>query len=237
MPRPQKEYTVSEPFKPSKKPEEAEEDWLVTFADMATLLLCFFIILFAVSHLEPTERSAFSAALERQGFQTSASTSDDPYEQLVEETLELNDGAFEQILFVTQKNKKVQIELASSAFFASGTAQFKQAALEPLAAIAEKLLPFLQDDIRVNIEGHTDDVPIATTQFPSNWELSAARASNVVRYLIAQGMPADRLSATGFSDTQPKAENRDLTGAPIPENQELNRRVIITLERMGRRFK
>lgn len=231
------EHSISEPFKPAKKPEEAEEDWLVTFADMATLLLCFFIILFAVSHLEPTEQSLFSASLKEQGFETSASTSADPYEQLVNETMELNDGQFEQILFVTQKNRKVQIELASSAFFASGSSQFRAEALEPLAAIVAKLMPFLQDDIRINVEGHTDDVPIATEKYPSNWELSSSRASNVVRYLIAQGMPADRLSATGFADTVPKAENRDITGNPIAANRELNRRVIITLERMGRKFR
>jgi chemotaxis protein MotB len=228
--------SVSEPFKPVKRRGDAEEDWLITFADVSTLLLCFFIILFAVSHLEPTQRSAFSAALEAQGFQASASTSDDPYEQLVKETLELNHGQFEQVLFVTQKSRKLHIELAASAFFASGSAKFKPSALKPLAAIAEKLLPFLQDDVQLTVEGHTDDVPIATAQYPSNWELSSARASNVVRYLITQGMPANRLAAAGFADTQPKAENLDITGNPIAANRELNRRVVITLERRGKMY-
>lgn len=240
MPKPQPQpetAPVSQPFKAVKRQGEPEEDWLVTFADMATLLLCFFIILFAVSQSDPESQKQLSQVLADAGFETSASTSEDPYEQLVKETQELNEGKFEQILFVTQKNRKLRLELASSAFFASGSAQFKQEALEPLAAIAEKLLPFLQDDIRIRIEGHTDDVPIATNQFPSNWELSSARASNVVRYLIAQGMPAERMAAVGFAETQPKAENTDITGSPIAANRELNRRVVIELERMGRKFR
>jgi chemotaxis protein MotB len=70
-------------------------------------------------------------------------------------------------------------------------------------------------------------VPISTAQFPSNWELSAGRASPVVRFLISRGVSPDRMTAIGFADTKPETANRDELGMPIKENQETNRRIVI----------
>jgi chemotaxis protein MotB len=81
----------------------------------------------------------------------------------------------------------------------------------------------------VDVEGHTDDVPIHTPQFPSNWELSTLRATGVVRYLIKIGLEPDRLKAAGYADVNPKVPNLDLFGAPIPENRAKNRRIVIRL--------
>jgi chemotaxis protein MotB len=87
-------------------------------------------------------------------------------------------------------------------------------------------------DYMITVEGHTDDMPIGTGQFPSNWELSTARASAVVRYLINNGIPAAKLRAVGYAQVMPKVPNRDVTGRPIPENQAQNRRVVIKLEKI-----
>ena len=76
------------------------------------------------------------------------------------------------------------------------------------------------------------DAPISTAQFPSNWELSTARASAVVHYFLDQGIPAQELRAAGYADTFPKAPNRDAAGHPLPENQAQNRRVVIALEKI-----
>jgi len=73
------------------------------------------------------------------------------------------------------------------------------------------------------VEGHTDDLPIHTQRFPSNWELSAARAASVVRFFIQQGIPKERLQAVGLADTQPRAPNTS------PEDRAKNRRVVIQL--------
>jgi chemotaxis protein MotB len=83
----------------------------------------------------------------------------------------------------------------------------------------------------VDVEGHTDDDLISTAQFHSNWELSAARATNVVKFLISRGVDRVRLRAIGYADTQPKVLNRDEEGNPIKENQIENRRVVIRTER------
>ena len=80
----------------------------------------------------------------------------------------------------------------------------------------------------VAIEGHTDDIPISSDEFPSNWELSTARASRVVRYLIDKGVSSEKLFAAGYADTKSKAPNLNEFGEPIPENRAENRRVEIT---------
>ena len=88
----------------------------------------------------------------------------------------------------------------------------------------DKLVPLLaRGGHTITVEGHTDNVPISTPQFPSNWELSAARASTVVRHLIARGIPADRLSAVGYADTRPLAANDTEAG------RAKNRRVSIII--------
>jgi chemotaxis protein MotB len=81
----------------------------------------------------------------------------------------------------------------------------------------------------IDVEGHTDDVPIRTARFPSNWELSASRASSVVRYFIEQGIKPSRLKAAGYADTKPKLPNKDIFDEGIPENREKNRRVSLRL--------
>ena len=123
-------------------------------------------------------------------------------------------------------------QLSSAAFFASATATLS----DPGQSILGNLLGRLQSPAfaayRITVEGHTDDAPISSAQFPSNWELSAARAAAVVRFFVEHGVAADRLRAAGYADTRPLAPNRDDAGNPIPENQAKNRRVAIELEKI-----
>ncbi len=132
-----------------------------------------------------------------------------------------------------QKGDRITIfQFSSAAFFASAAATLSESG----RSILENLLDRMQSPAfaayRITVEGHTDDQPISTSQFPSNWELSAARAAAVVRFFVEHGIPADRLRATGFAETRPLAPNRDAAGTPIPENQAKNRRVVIELEKI-----
>ena len=113
----------------------------------------------------------------------------------------------------------VVIELASSAFYKAGSADIRDEALLVLEKIAQSLMAPRYRNFMLEIEGHTDDDPIHTATFPSNWELSAGRATRVVRYLIEQGMDSERLKAAGFGASRPKVANRTADGAPIRENQ------------------
>jgi chemotaxis protein MotB len=132
-----------------------------------------------------------------------------------------------------QKGDRITIfQFSSAAFFASAAATLSDSG----RSILENLLDRMQSPAfaayRITVEGHTDDEPISTSQFPSNWELSAARAAAVVRFFVEHKIPADRLRATGYAETRPLAPNRDAAGTPIPENQAQNRRVVIELEKI-----
>jgi len=113
------------------------------------------------------------------------------------------------------------VSLKEAGFFDSGQAQIKQNAHELLNTIAEVMTQYNNP---LRIEGHTDNVPISTAQFPSNWELSTARATNVLKYLLKYyDAEPEKISATGYGEFRPVAENT------TPENRAKNRRVDIVL--------
>jgi chemotaxis protein MotB len=139
----------------------------------------------------------------------------------------------DQAVEIEADDKGIVIELASSAFYKPGSADFRDEALPVLLSMVQLLdAPRFKAYI-IEVEGHTDDDPIRTVRYPSNWELSAGRAIGVVRYFIEQGMFPKRLKAVGFADSRPKVPNRKKDGTPIPANQAENRRVIIRVYPMS----
>ena len=125
-----------------------------------------------------------------------------------------------------ETSRGVTIEINDSILFPAGQAKLQPASISAMLAIARVLG---ESDFPITIEGHTDNVPIKSLQFPSNWELSVARATNLVKYLIGKGIGADRLKAAGYADTKPKLPNVDGQGNPIPGNQALNRRIVVRI--------
>lgn len=216
-------------LKPRKQREETDtEDWLMTFADTVTLLMAFFVILFTLSEPVPEKFKRLSEQLTLEGF-SKVDNETESKELKQELQLMLEDSGFDQFATVKDTPHFVELELGSTSFFEPGSARFSKKGLPVLERMAENLKRFEKSNTRIEIEGHTDDTPIATAQFPSNWELSAARASNLTRFLIAKGMPAGKLSIRAYAETRPKAANRDAAGNPIVANQELNRRVVVKI--------
>jgi chemotaxis protein MotB len=121
---------------------------------------------------------------------------------------------------VSQTSRGVVLDINASALFAQGEATLAAAAQKTLADVAKVMV---DGDQAIEVEGHTDNVPISTPQFPSNWELSSARASSVVRLFIGQGVAAKRLTAVGSADNHP------VLGNDTPEGRARNRRVTITV--------
>ena len=122
----------------------------------------------------------------------------------------------------------------SEVLFGKGTAALSptgQLEIAKLALAMQQLVREIPEDLNwvLQVDGHTDDDPINTPQFPSNWELSTARATGVVRFLIEADVQPERLKASGYADVKPKLPNRDLFGEPIPENCKKNRRISIRL--------
>jgi chemotaxis protein MotB len=122
---------------------------------------------------------------------------------------------------VTEGALGITIDINANVLFAPGDARLGPEAVRALLAVAQILAP---TDFPITVEGHTDNTPINTAQFPSNWELSGVRASSVVRLFIDAGVDPRRLTATGFADQRPVADNS------TAEGKARNRRVAITIE-------
>ena len=213
-----------------KREEPEDEGWLITFADMSVLLMCFFVLLFSLSAPDKNQFKVVAEALRAEGFYNDAIPTDDPYEKIKKQmSLSLGASGFDKFIAASETPKGIDVELSSGAFFVPGSAKFTADALPMLEMVAKQIVPAAKSDISIEVEGHTDDSPVASEMYPSNWELSAARAANVTRYLISKNFPAEKLKVIGRGATEPKAPNRDAAGNAIPANQDLNRRVVIHL--------
>lgn len=122
---------------------------------------------------------------------------------------------------ITEGALAVTVDINASVLFAPGDARLDFGAVQALTAVARILAP---TDFPVTVEGHTDNTPISTPIFPSNWELSGMRASTVVRLFVDQGVDPRRLTATGYADQRPVDDNATIEG------RSRNRRVAITIE-------
>lgn len=228
--------------------DHSVDDWLMTYADMITLLLCFFAIFLSVSvpkdeQMEKAKEKVleqFASPETIPGKTTPQYSAFDgreketpmPYKNLpsIVDRFEMPE---EMPAEKPEGDRLLTLDIPSAAFFAIGTASLSPEGYTLLEDIIRKNLTTEDHkDYLITVEGHTDDSPISTAQFPSNWELSTARAAAVVRFFIEHGIPAARLRAAGYADARPKVPNRDTEGKPIPDNQAQNRRVVIRLEKV-----
>lgn len=238
-----------------RRAAEEQEGWQLTLADMMTLLLTFFVILVSISvvDMERYEEVAesFKEGLARKPVRQIGK--ERPREELPEPEPVFRTQSFEQAareeggkpldtvyedlaarfageshsVALERRPHGVAVNLRGSVLFDLGTADLTPKARTILAEVGAVLwgLPY-----RFVIEGHSDNLPISNDRFPSNWELSAARASSVARFLMERGFPPERFTVVGRADTQPMAPNADEADRPIPLNQLLNRRVMILVE-------
>ena len=218
----------------AKKPAECEEvpdeSWMATFADAITLLMAFFVMLLTFVEYDVP---AFDEAAEAISDRVGGGGPPSPKKLL---KMELEDAVYEmqadQAVSINRDSKGLVIELSGGAFFYPGTANLREEALPVLQRMGETLAAPDYSCFNIEIEGHTDDVPIQTVNFPSNWELSSGRSARVVRFFIEQNLEPFRFHSMGFAHTKPKVPNRDADGNPLPENQETNRRIQMRVELM-----
>ena len=206
-----------------------DEDWMTTYADAITLLMAFFVMLVSFSKVDlPAFEEAMAGIKDKLG-------SDQAPERPMFKLMRNLNNILEQVQIDQDEvqtrfdDTGVVIDFESGSFFAPGSADLLPKAEKVLLEIAYELGQPPYDLYYVDVEGHTDDVPIHTPRFPSNWELSTARATGVVRFLISADVQPERLKASGYADVKPKFPNRDLFGKPIPENRKKNRRISIRL--------
>jgi len=128
-------------------------------------------------------------------------------------------------------SEAILIEFSGTMLYDTGSAVLRKKALPVIDEVTESLLEITDADYDVVIEGHTDDVPIGLSVFPSNWELSSARATSIVRRMLQKGVSQGAVSASAFADTRPLVPNVDENGNGLPENRARNRRVVIRINR------
>lgn len=230
---------------------ENHERWLVSYADFITLLFAFFVVMYSISSLNEGKYKILSDSLvgvfnqpdravkpipigeeqprtshEDLSASDAAQAGDTPVDPL-DSIVRSMRAAFADLigsnqLTVRGNEQWVEIELNSSLLFPSGDALPNDLAFGILDKVAGILAPF---DNPIHVEGFTDNLPISTDKYPTNWELSAARAGSVVRMLAAGGVDASRLAAVGYGEFQPIADNS------TAEGRARNRRVILVISR------
>ena len=218
-----------------KKHEEPEDEgWLMTYADAITQLMCFFLLLLSVSQPIQSKFEEAKKGMKEEFSGKEQENKKEPFIQMEENLTAIIDrNKMNMEMGVGKTDKGVQLELANAAFFKPGSAEFTPDAEAVLEEIVKAVVNFALDfsDYQIAVEGHTDDTQVSNATYPSNWELSAARASSVVRFFQDKGVDADRLIAIGMGSAYPKVPNVDEFKNVIPENQEANRRVVVKIER------
>lgn len=223
--------------------------WLTTFNDLITLLMVFFVLLFTMGSTDKDLMKAVQNALQSglgalsagakvsvalngsqrlpplgdpltQGQGETAPRGDSPADSLAEALGELN---AEPGISVKYENAEIRISFEDALLFDLGKADINSSGL----ALLDNMAALIQtNSSAVRVEGHTDNIPIHTQRFPSNWDLSTARAISVVKYFIHIGnINPLRLSAVGYGQTRPLVPNDS------PAKRARNRRVEIVLER------
>jgi chemotaxis protein MotB len=206
------------------------ENWLVTYGDMMSLLLTFFILLFSMSEINQEKFEEVAAAINKQVVKKEQKL---PFQEMKQQ--------LDSLIFERKLEKDVQVELdplgiriqlASSSLYESGSAEIKDDIKPVLGEVVQSIKGLTFKNYLVEVEGHTDDNPIGrNSRYDSNWELSAHRATNVVRLFVALGLDASKMKASGFGESRPVKPNRDASGKAIPENQAANRRVVVYIRR------
>ena len=236
---------------PTDSSGPSRDRWLVSYADFVTLLLAFFVTIYAISQMDNNKLIQAQDSIQRAlnapvflggfpvepgigvhttpgirgdlpaaGLRASPETQIEEVSRLVQDSLQ--DTANFQDIRMMITGRGLVIHLPEFLFFATGEAQIRPEAeplLDHLAAILKKI------PNHVVVEGHTDDRPINTAQFPSNWELSVHRATNILRYLVEKDhLDPARFAAAGYGEYAPLASNDSEAG------RRLNRRVDIVIK-------
>jgi chemotaxis protein MotB len=224
-----------------KEEHENHERWLVSYADFITLLFAFFVVMYAISSVNEGKYRVLSNSLGAafSGLKPQAPVLKDPVESkrtviplplplqsrtkdaaIKREKARMTNIARDLLkamaplisqgkVRVTQTNRGVSVEINASVLFAPGEAKLSEQSEKALRAVAQVLT---RVDNSIQVEGHTDNVPISTSMFPSNWELSAVRASSVVRLFLDSGIDEKRMVAMGHAANEPVASNDTAEG-------------------------
>lgn len=230
-------------IKRKEKSHNNNDRWLLTYVDLITLLMIFFVVMYAMSNVDAEKYRQLSASLgtafvsDAQEINKNAgieSTNKQEQEALDERTIDpelvdaarklklmLKENGLDQDVSVDIRERGVVVGLTNTVLFEPGSTDIRSESREMLVEIG-KIVAKLDNYIRV--EGNTDDVPMNSERFPSNWELSVIRATEVLKLMVSQsGVDPEKVSAVGYGEYRPTNPN---TSA---ENRAKNRKVDIVI--------
>lgn len=227
-----------------KEPKKASQEWLTTYGDMITLMLCFFVMLYNPTDADPVQMAMMTASLQTDSVSGGMSATSGRLADLgnsinslpsLEKGKNLGTAKKKAVslfapdrkstrITITSDERGLVITLAADAFFAENSAELNiEETRDTLLRISQFLsMPELAQR-KFRIEGHTDSTTADSTKWPSNWELSTARAMNVLHYLSDFGINESQFSVAGYADNQPRHSN------DTPDGRAYNRRVDIII--------
>jgi chemotaxis protein MotB len=206
--------------------QEEGEQWLISYADLMTLLVGFFVILLSFSTVDDEKMGELRKAISQEFGGSYEIPFGDLADRIREAMTKMGQGTE---FTIKTTDRGVEISFQGTVFFNTGSADMKPEAHD----LIQKIIPIVKaeaGDFEVIVEGHTDDVPISNgNHFRNNWELSSIRACRVIDAFENNGFKKSALTALGYGETRPIVPNRDADGTSIPANQSQNRRVVIKL--------
>jgi chemotaxis protein MotB len=209
--------------------------WFITYLDIITILLIFFVMLLANSSLDvrqimmdeiPVTKDANALVVsekEEQGVVFPVKALNERLLMLFNE--EINNRNVELLL----GEYETRLVFTGSSFYDLGEAELLPVGKEIIIRFVNALSKLENQDFKIDVEGHTDSAPIKTLRFRDNWELSSARAAGVVKFFLKEGIPSQKLKASGYADAFMVEPDVDAAGNFIPEKQNRNRRIVIRL--------
>lgn len=209
----------------NKNPKKSEALWLMSFSDMSLVLLCFFVLM--ISTMKPNKEKfkhiKEGIITEKEIKKTDSIKS---IAKQIKKIIKKKD--LEKAASVTHDSDGLHIEFKDGLMFNAGSSGLKKQSLATVREVM-KVIAKINSDYKINIEGHTDDVPFRGSQF-HNWELSADRGFSIMKEFQQLGVADERLSVTAFAHTKPKVPYLGLKGGPLKQARASNRRVVILLE-------
>lgn len=207
------------------KSEDSDSIWLISYADMMTLLMGFFALLLSMSKVDSDK----AERIIEESTKYFGGEYQVPHEGLKNELQKVIDAQkLGHLVRIEAVARGVIMTFRGALFFDSGSVAVRPEAQDLLGRLA----PIIQGNAKgyhITIEGHTDNVPISGGLIESNWELSGLRASTVARMFEQRGFVREQMVITGYADTQPLVPNNDPQGQPLEDNRAQNRRVVIKI--------
>ena len=204
---------------------------MVSYADLMTLLFGFFVLMYTFAAAKQKDNDAM-IEIRKEVAKHFGGDFVSPYDTVVKDLKErLKSTKILDNMDIKLRPEGLSVTFRSSALFTSGSAELfppAKDAIRILIGLVKEKKPQL-DKVNIQVEGHTDDVPIETFRFPSNWELSGARAAAVLRLFESEGFSKENLVGIGYADARPNAPHKDANGKAILENRAKNRRVVISI--------